>query len=182
MSTIMKTLQFAALPTKSISDPVANRRNKIIEKLEEQRKLADDPSYVRKSTHWRGKGPERTMVEQIQKVRSWAKVDATGRMVLGIFGGRVAFRSRWPRAPRGRRPLPRQAGPHHRPDHRGPARGRDGRRHREVDEDDHGGQGPRRQGPHEGEVREGLDPTLRTTEPTRAPPGALFLVPDHPCS
>jgi hypothetical protein len=87
MSPTMKSLQLTTMPARSVHNPVIARRNKIIEKLEEQKALAADPSYVRKSSHWRGKGEDRKIVEQVQKVRPWFRVDATGQMVLGVLMG-----------------------------------------------------------------------------------------------
>jgi hypothetical protein len=87
MSPTMKSLTLTTMPARSVHNPVIARRNKIIEKLEEQKALAADPSYVRKSSHWRGKGEDRKIVEQVQKVRPWLRVDATGQMVLGVLMG-----------------------------------------------------------------------------------------------
>ena len=45
---ILKSLTFTNLPVRS-HDPVANRRAKLVNRLEEQRQLLQDPSYVRVS-------------------------------------------------------------------------------------------------------------------------------------
>jgi hypothetical protein len=43
---VLKSLSFTATP-KVVGDPVLNRRAKFIEKLEEQKRLLDDPAYIR---------------------------------------------------------------------------------------------------------------------------------------
>jgi hypothetical protein len=42
---ILKSLTFTNLPVRS-HDPVANRRAKLVSRLEEQRQLLQDPSYA----------------------------------------------------------------------------------------------------------------------------------------
>ena len=78
---ILKNLTFTAVPARS-HDPVANRRAKLIERLEEQKALLVDASYVRKSQRWTGKGDERRQVEKQQRVRPWWRTDASGGVVM----------------------------------------------------------------------------------------------------
>jgi hypothetical protein len=51
--------------------------------LEEQKALAADPTFLRRSTH-RRKGE---MVEVVQKVRPWTRLSPTGQMVLALLVG-----------------------------------------------------------------------------------------------
>jgi len=67
---ILKSLTFTNLSARS-HDPVANRRTKLVSRLEEQRQLLLDPSYVRVTQRWTGKGDERRQVERKQPVRPW---------------------------------------------------------------------------------------------------------------
>src|SRR6478752_7665772 len=83
---ILKNLTFTAVPARS-HDPVANRRAKLIERLEEQKALLVDASYVRKSQRWTGKGDERRQVEKQQRVRPWWRTDALGGLVFSVFHG-----------------------------------------------------------------------------------------------
>jgi plasmid stabilization system protein ParE len=83
---ILKSLTFTAVPTRG-NDPVANRRAKLVERLEEQKALIADPSYVRKTQRWTGKGDDRRQVEKQQRVRPWWRADATGALVLSVFHG-----------------------------------------------------------------------------------------------
>ena len=83
---ILKNLTFTAVPARSL-DPVANRRAKLIERLQEQKALLADASYVRKTQRWAGKGDERRQVERQQKVRQWWRGDASGQFVLSVYHG-----------------------------------------------------------------------------------------------
>jgi Family of unknown function (DUF6641) len=83
---ILKNLTFTAVPARS-HDPVANRRAKLVERLEEQKALLADASYVRKTQRWTGKGDERRQVEKQQRVRPWWRADASGRVVMSVYHG-----------------------------------------------------------------------------------------------
>ena len=67
---VLKSLTFTAVPVRS-HDPVAVRRAKLVSRLEEQRLLLQNPSYVRTVQRWAGKGDERRQVEKQQRVRPW---------------------------------------------------------------------------------------------------------------
>lgn len=84
--TILKSLTFTAVPVRS-SDPVTARRLKLVERLEEQKVLLRDDSYVRVIQRWTGKGNERRQIEKQQRVRPWWRVDANGQMVLSVYYG-----------------------------------------------------------------------------------------------
>src|SRR5262245_31889109 len=83
---ILKSLTFTAVPTRG-HDPVANRRAKLIERLEEQKALNVNASYVRKTQRWVGKGDDRRQVEKQQRVRPWWRTDATGALIMSVFHG-----------------------------------------------------------------------------------------------
>ena len=83
---ILKSLTFTAVPARA-HDPIANRRAKLAERLEEQKKLLQNPSYVRTVQRWTGKGDERRQVEKQQRVRPWWRADATGNVVLSVYYG-----------------------------------------------------------------------------------------------
>ena len=83
---ILKNLVFTAVPARS-HDPVANRRAKLVERLEEQKLLLKNPSHVRTSQRWTGKGDERRQVEKQQRVRPWWRVDASGQLVMSLYHG-----------------------------------------------------------------------------------------------
>ena len=83
---ILKSLTFTSLPARS-HDPVANRRAKLISRLEEQRQLLQDASYERVLQRWTGKGDERRQVEKRQSVRPWWRADPAGRLVMCVYHG-----------------------------------------------------------------------------------------------
>src|SRR5215470_11743746 len=83
---ILKSLTFTNLPDRS-RDPVANRRAKLVARLEEQRQLLQDPSYVRVVQRWTGKGDQRQQVEKRQPVRPWWRPDAAGKLVMCVYQG-----------------------------------------------------------------------------------------------
>ena len=83
---ILKNLTFTAVPART-SDPVANRRAKLIERLEEQKALLASASYVRRTQRWVGKGDERRQVEKQQRVRPWWRVDASGGLIMSVYHG-----------------------------------------------------------------------------------------------
>jgi hypothetical protein len=83
---ILKSLTFTAVPARS-HDPAGNRRAKLVGRLEEQRLLLQNPSYVRKVQRWAGKGDERRQIEKQQRVRPWWRADAAGGLVMSVFYG-----------------------------------------------------------------------------------------------
>jgi hypothetical protein len=85
--TTLRKFKFVELP--SGSNPLMNRRVKLIRKIEEQIKLASDPHYVRVETHMKGKGDARHQVRQEKKVASWAKEMADGTLLLVLRSGGI---------------------------------------------------------------------------------------------
>lgn len=83
---VLKSLTFTAVPARSL-DPSANRRAKLVARLEEQRLLLQNPSYVRVVQRWTGKGDERRQVEKQQRVRPWWRVDGAGNIVMSVYYG-----------------------------------------------------------------------------------------------
>ena len=83
---VLKSLTFTAVPVRS-HDPVAVRRAKLVSRLEEQRLLLQNPSYVRTVQRWAGKGHERRQVEKQQRVRPWWRTDSAGNLVMSVFYG-----------------------------------------------------------------------------------------------
>ena len=84
--TNLKTLKFVAMP-KLGNDPVVNRRQKLISRLEDQKALAQDPSYLRTVQKWVKKDGERSLVETKKKVRPWWRVDANGSVIFVVKQG-----------------------------------------------------------------------------------------------
>ena len=83
---ILKNVSFIAVPARR-RDPVAFRRIKLVERLEEQKRLLAEPSYVRVIQRWTGKGDQRRQVERQQRVRPWWRNDGAGHVVMAVYHG-----------------------------------------------------------------------------------------------
>ena len=83
----LKSLAFVTLP-KAIHDPRINRREKLIARLEEQRKLDEAPSYAQTIKQWK-KAPDgsRTLTERPARLKPWWKQDADGKVFLTVRAG-----------------------------------------------------------------------------------------------
>ena len=77
--TQLKSLTLAALPKLTAADPVVQRRNKLIVRLQQQIQLAQDPNFTLTRQKWI---TDETGVKQLRslpkKVRAWWRTDATG--------------------------------------------------------------------------------------------------------
>ncbi len=82
----LKSLSFAALP-KSTNDPVSARRTKVVDRLEEQKRLLEDPNHVRSVQRWVTDNGEKRPVVKEQRIRPWWRTDATGRLFMCIKSG-----------------------------------------------------------------------------------------------
>ncbi len=87
---ILKNLTFTAVPARG-HDPVAARRAKLVERLEEQKRLLADPKYVRVVQRWTGKGEARRPVEKQQRVKAWWRPDTAGHLVMALYHGTRAI-------------------------------------------------------------------------------------------
>ena len=83
---ILKSLTFTTVPARG-HDPIQARRSKLVERLEEQKKLLANSSYVRTVQRWTGKGDERRQVERQQRVKPWWRADSTGHFVFAVYHG-----------------------------------------------------------------------------------------------
>lgn len=83
-----KSLKLTALPT-TRTEPALTRRNRLIERLEDQKKLIDEPGLVRTVQRWTRKDGERVLTERKMKVHPWWRTDGNGATVFFVrFGGR----------------------------------------------------------------------------------------------
>jgi hypothetical protein len=86
---LLKSLSFGAL-AKPAHTPLASRRASLIEKLEHQRSLAADPTYVRKDTRRvSGEDGGKKIITIEKRVRPWWRED-----VHGVIGFEVRFGSK----------------------------------------------------------------------------------------
>ena len=89
--TQLKSLTFAPLPKLTAADPVIQRRNKLIVRLQQQLALVKDPQFTLTRQKWIA---DETGVKQLRelrkKVRAWWRTDPTGAVVLTVrYGARV---------------------------------------------------------------------------------------------
>ena len=79
----LKSLTFTVAPKAIATDPRLIRRQRLIEKLEEQRKLAADENYTVIRKRWlRDTSGEKALVEVKRRARPWWRPDASGNLVL----------------------------------------------------------------------------------------------------
>lgn len=84
----LKSLTFAPMPEKQGRDPRLIRRQKLIEKLEEQRALIKNPNYTNIRRRWqRSDDGTRSMVEVSRRVKPWWRTDTKGTVVLSVKYG-----------------------------------------------------------------------------------------------
>jgi hypothetical protein len=86
--TQLKSLTFAALPRLTAADPVIQRRNKLIVRLQQQIALVQDPQFTLTRQKWI---TDEAGVKQLRKlkkrVRAWWRTDVTGAVVLTVRYG-----------------------------------------------------------------------------------------------
>jgi len=79
----LKSLSFATLPPVEVS-PVLDRRNRTIARLEEQKQLLIDPTYVRTVKVWAEKDGSRQQIEKNQRISPWWRNAPNGSTVFFI--------------------------------------------------------------------------------------------------
>jgi hypothetical protein len=92
-SPILKSFTFVAQP-KPTSDPLMIKRERMIARLEDQKKLLADPNYVRTVKRWeRKEGGEKVLVERSLRMSKWWQADGNGGHVMTVKVGskRIEF-------------------------------------------------------------------------------------------
>ena len=86
--THLNSLAFVAVPKNSGLSPTLIRRYRLVERLEEQKLLASNPSYIPVSKRWK-KTPDgsKTLVDHYRRISPWWRVDESGNLVLTIKVG-----------------------------------------------------------------------------------------------
>ena len=94
MSTpILKSFTFVPQPKPS-SDPLIIKRERMIARLEDQKKLFADPGFVRTVKRWeRKEGGEKVLVEKPLRTSKWWQPDQNGGYVMTVKIGskRIEF-------------------------------------------------------------------------------------------
>jgi uncharacterized protein DUF6641 len=88
MSTsILKSFTFVPQP-KPNSDPLIFKRERMVSRLEDQKKLLADPSYQRRIKRWEKKeGGEKVLVEKPIRTSKWWRQDQNGGYVMTVKVG-----------------------------------------------------------------------------------------------
>jgi len=82
----LKSLKFVVV-SKTENNPVQNRRRKMIQRLEEQKLLAQNPTHVRTVQKWTKKDGERVLVETKKRVRPWSRTEENGSLIFIVRNG-----------------------------------------------------------------------------------------------
>jgi hypothetical protein len=86
----LKSLTFTALPLPG-SNPTLDRRVRVIERLEEQKRLLNDSNYMRSVRTWVKKDSQKIAVDKAQRVMPWWRVAPNGSFVFFIRAGQKAI-------------------------------------------------------------------------------------------
>jgi len=92
-SPILKSFTFVAQPKPS-SDPLTIKRERMIARLDDQKKLLADPNYVRTVKRWeRKEGGEKVLLERPLRTTKWWQPDGNGAFVMSVKIGsrRIEF-------------------------------------------------------------------------------------------
>ena len=92
-SPILKSFTFVPQPKPS-SDPLIIKRDRMIARLEDQKKLLADPNFVRTVKRWeRKEGGEKVLVEKPLRTSRWWQLDQSGGYVMTVKVGskRIEF-------------------------------------------------------------------------------------------
>ena len=90
--THLNTLAFVSVPKHSAISPILHRRNRLIDRLEEQKHLAADPSYNPVSKRWKKTlDGSKALVEHHRRIRPWWCKDEAGNLILTVKVGLKAL-------------------------------------------------------------------------------------------
>ena len=84
----LKTLTFVAAPPKNPNNPTFHRRERLVQRLQEQLHLAKDPSFAPVITRWKkGEDGVKRPVDHHRRIKPWWKVDEQGFVILTVRQG-----------------------------------------------------------------------------------------------
>ena len=86
--TYLNALKFTILSKLDVYNPALIRRKRLVERLEEQKLLAADKSYVPVEKRWR-KNPDgsKSIVDHYRRIKPWWRVEPDGNVVLTVRSG-----------------------------------------------------------------------------------------------
>jgi hypothetical protein len=84
----LKNLTFATVPLGAGKDPITIRRQRIVERLQEQIQLAKDPNFAPKVKRWvKDDQGNRNLMETTKRISPWWVTDANGEVFLTVKAG-----------------------------------------------------------------------------------------------
>ena len=84
----LKSLTFTVLPQPFVHNPKFARRQRLIERLEEQRRLAQEPTFIPVVKRWKKTADgSRALVDHPRRLKPWWKADEKGFVVLTVRSG-----------------------------------------------------------------------------------------------
>ena len=88
---ILKSLTFGVM-SRGSQNPVLARRSKLIHRLEQQKRLAQDANYIITVSKWvRNEAGNKELVQLQKRVRPWWREDALGTVGLTVRYGAKAL-------------------------------------------------------------------------------------------
>ena len=85
---LLSSLTFTIIPQQLAHNPKLIRRQRLIDRLEEQKRLAADPSFVPVEKRWKKTADgSRTIVDHYRRIKPWWKADPNGNFVLIVRSG-----------------------------------------------------------------------------------------------
>lgn len=84
----LKSLTFTVSPQQIARNPKLIRRQKLVDRLEDQLRLAKDPSYAPVIRRWkRSEDGPKVPVDLHRQIRQWWRPDGAGNLVLVLRSG-----------------------------------------------------------------------------------------------
>lgn len=86
--TILKSLNLIVAPTNARMSPKLRRRQSLIERLEEQKALAQDPQFKIMKRRWiKDANGIKQPIDIQKRIKPWWRADATGSLYLTLKSG-----------------------------------------------------------------------------------------------
>ncbi len=86
--THLNALKFTILSKLDVYNPALMRRKRLVERLEDQKLLAADQSYIPVQKRWR-KNPDgsKSIVDHYRRIKPWWRVEPDGNVILTVRSG-----------------------------------------------------------------------------------------------
>lgn len=84
----LASLKFTNLPPKIANNPALIRRKRLVDRLEEQKRLVADPTLIPVTKRWK-KNPDgsRSIVDHYRRIRPWWRIETDGNVLLTVKSG-----------------------------------------------------------------------------------------------